>query len=54
MVWLDHLLLRGTRILINGRIIGWVAGQDFNAALLSVWLGDKPVTKSLKNELSGQ
>jgi hypothetical protein len=50
-VWLDHLPGKGTRVSINGQVSGWVPGQDFNAALLSVWLGPEPVTSSLKKAL---
>lgn len=53
VVWLDYLPGQGTRVTINGDAREWVVGQDFNAALLAVWLGKKPVTKSLKNDLLG-
>jgi len=51
VVWLDYLPEEGTRVTINGTIKGTVAGADFNAALLSVWLGEDPVTSSLKKAL---
>lgn len=50
-VWLDYVPGTGTRVTINGQQQGAVEGRDFNAALLSVWLGDEPVTQSLKKAL---
>jgi len=52
-VWLDYQPGEGTRVSINGELRGSVAGRDFNAALLSVWLGREPVTSSLKKALLG-
>lgn len=52
-VWLDYLPNQGTRVSINGEVQGLVPGADFNAALLSVWLGEEPVTSSLKKGLLG-
>ena len=50
-VWLDHLPGEGTRVSINGEVQGLVPGDDFNAALLAIWLGPEPVTGSLKKAL---
>ena len=52
--YLDYFPERGTRISINGDEKGWIEGVDFNSALLSVWLGNKPINKSLKNRLLGK
>ena len=52
-VWLDYLPGEGTRVTINGEVRGSVPGADFNSALLAVWLGDEPVTESLKHALLG-
>ncbi len=52
-IWLDYVPNEGTRVSINGELRGVVAGQDFNAALLSVWLGREPVTRALKKALLG-
>ena len=52
-VWLDYLPGEGTRVSINGEPRGMVPGADFNAALLAVWLGENPVTGSLKKALLG-
>jgi hypothetical protein len=44
----------GTRILVNGQPKGQpIAGEDFFAAVLSVWLGDKPADADLKKGLIG-
>jgi hypothetical protein len=52
-VELDYLPATGTRITINGERQGVVPGEDFNQALLKIWLGNSPVTKSLKRDLLG-
>lgn len=54
VVWLDYLPETGTRVTINGVDKGVIDGQDFSAALLNVWLGQKPVTDSLKGDLLGK
>ena len=53
IVLLDYLPGSGTRVKIKGKDIGVIAGADFNRALLSVWLGDEPVTLELKEALLG-
>ncbi|MCB1800816.1 MAG: chalcone isomerase family protein [Gammaproteobacteria bacterium] len=52
-VWLDFVPGRGTRVSINGQARGLVEGDDFNAALLSIWLGREPVSDTLKNAMLG-
>ncbi|TAJ77596.1 MAG: hypothetical protein EPO42_09730 [Gallionellaceae bacterium] len=49
----DWLPAAGTRIALNGAELGRIAGDDFYHALLSIWIGSKPVTASLKKELLG-
>lgn len=44
----------GTELSINGASRGRVPGADFFTALLSVWLGDHPADKTLKNALLGR
>ena len=53
-VVLDYVPGAGVKVTINGKRAGQVKGDDFAAALMSVWLGRKPVTKSLKAELLGK
>lgn len=44
----------GTRITVNGQARGAaIPGEDFFAAVLRIWLGDKPVDGSLKKALVG-
>lgn len=50
-IWLDYVPGRGTTVSVNGIRRGEIEGADFNAALLSVWLGPEPVSESLKKAL---
>jgi hypothetical protein len=43
----------GTRITVNGAAKGAIAGEDFNRALLRIWLGDNPADGDLKKGLLG-
>jgi hypothetical protein len=44
----------GTRITVNGQAKGAsIAGEDFFAAMLRIWLGDKPADADLKKGLLG-
>ena len=43
----------GTGVSINNELRGTVEGNDFFRALLKVWLGDRPVSKSLKQGMLG-
>jgi len=52
-VLLDYIPELGTRVTIKNQIKGVIKGADFNRALLSVWLGDDPVTEELKLSLLG-
>ncbi len=53
-VVLDYLPGTGVQVRINGDIRGVIKGSDFARALLSVWLGDEPVTDELKRALLGK
>jgi len=53
VVLLDYLPGTGTRVSIKGEEKGVIEGADFNRALLSVWLGDEPVTEELKDAMLG-
>lgn len=50
---LDYVPESGTRVIFAGDEKGVVPGKDFNDALLRIWLGDKPVNKTLKKKLLG-
>lgn len=50
-VLLDYLPGQGTRVTIKGKVKGIVEGEDFNQALLKIWLGDEPADEDLKNAM---
>ena len=55
VVTLDYLPDSGIRIAIDGAPRGKpIAGEDFYRALLKIWLGDKPVDRTLKAGMLGQ
>ena len=55
VIALDWMPGSGTRIVLNGEPRGKaIAGEDFYRALLRIWLGDIPVSDSLKKALLGQ
>lgn len=53
LISLDYIPGEGTHVTIKGVEKGVVPGGDFYQALLMVWLGDSPVSQSLKKELLG-
>ncbi len=53
VVLLDYIPQQGTRVTIKGELKGVIEGADFNRALLSVWLGEEPVTDELKDAMLG-
>jgi hypothetical protein len=53
VITLDYFPGEGTRVSINGAEKGRVAGDEFNRALLKIWLGDEPVSEDLKKGLLG-
>jgi len=54
IIRIAYLPDQGTEVRINNEWRGVVPGNDFFRALLKVWLGDKPVSKSLKQAMLGQ
>lgn len=55
VIALDWVPGSGTRVVLNGEPKGGaIAGEDFYRALLRIWLGDNPVSGSLKRALLGQ
>jgi len=55
VIALDWVPGSGTRIVLNGELRGKpIAGENFYRALLRIWLGDNPVSVSLKKALLGQ
>lgn len=53
VILIDYLPGSGTRITINGDVKTMIAGEDFNRALLRIWLGDKAADNSLKKGMLG-
>lgn len=46
---------RGTQLMLNNQALGQpIPGADFYRALLTIWLGDKPVQDDLKAALLGR
>lgn len=43
----------GTEFAHNNEVTGIIKGNDFAKALFSVWLGDKPFDKDLRNKILG-
>lgn len=54
IVVFDYLPGQGTRVRIKDNVKGLIPGKDFNDALLSIWLGKKPVGSSLKKDMLGR
>lgn len=54
VILLDYVPGSGTRVLVNNEAKGTVPGDDFNRALLRIWLGDQPADVSLKKAMLGQ
>lgn len=53
VITMDYLPGKGTEIDFNDVTIGMIEGSAFNAALLKVWLGARPVQENLKKKLLG-
>lgn len=54
-VVLDYTPEKGTQLLVNGSAKGApIPGEDFNRALLRIWLGAKPAQDDLKDGLLGK
>ena len=53
VIRIDYTPAAGTEVRINDDLRGSVEGNDFFRALLQVWLGPRPVSKSLKREMLG-
>ena len=52
-ILLDYVPGTGTRVLINGESKGMIPGEEFNRALLRIWLGDQPADAALKKAMLG-
>lgn len=55
VVALEFVPGHGTRVVINGEVRGnYIPNEEFYRALLTGWIGDKPVNEKLKRALLGQ
>jgi len=53
VILLDYLPGAGTRITVREDDKGTIAGEDFNRALLRIWLGEQPADAALKKAMLG-
>ena len=53
VIRLDYSPDQGTQVWINDQLMGTVEGNDFNRALLKIWLGSKPADGGLKKAWLG-
>lgn len=44
---------QGTTLSLNGEAVGTISGEDFAAAVFSIWLGPEPIDKKFKYALLG-
>ena len=51
---LNFIPTTGTNIIINGKTMGLVKGDDFFTAVLKIWLGDEPADSDLKTTMLGK
>jgi len=51
---IDYLPAVGTRVTINGTLRGAIPGEDFQRAVLKVWLGDDTADGGLKRGMLGE
>ncbi|GGP26409.1 chalcone isomerase family protein [Silvimonas amylolytica] len=54
LITLDFIPGQGTKVSVRGKAYPVIAGDDFAAAMLSIWLGAKPVQDNLKAALLGK
>ena len=54
VIRLDYSSDQGTQVWINDKLMGTVEGNDFNRALLKIWLGPKPADGGLKKAWLGK
>lgn len=53
VIRIDYTPAGGTEVFINDERQGSIEGNDFFRALLQVWLGSRPVSKALKQNMLG-
>ena len=50
---LTYIPGRGTELALNGKPKGLIEGEEFAAAVFSIWLGSKPINKTFKKQILG-
>ena len=50
---LTYLPGEGTRLSLNGKILGTISGDDFARAVFSIWLGANPIDETFRDQLLG-
>jgi hypothetical protein len=50
---LTYIPGRGTELALNGEPKGIIEGADFATALFSIWIGQKPIDESFKQQIMG-
>ena len=50
---LTYIPGRGTELALNGEPKGVIEGADFATALFSIWIGQKPIDESFKQQIMG-
>ncbi|MBW2514960.1 MAG: chalcone isomerase family protein [Deltaproteobacteria bacterium] len=50
---LDYFPGKGIELALNGNFLGFVTGADFASAVYAMWLGEKPMNNSFKQQLLG-
>ena len=51
---LTYIPGRGTELALNDKPKGVIEGADFAAAIFSIWLGQKPMNESFKEQILGR
>ena len=50
---LDYTPGKGTTLSLNGSPLGTIEGADYAAAYFAIWLGAKPISDTMRDELMG-
>jgi hypothetical protein len=50
---LTYIPDKGTELALNGSPKGVIEGEEFAAAVFSIWLGPRPINKSFKKQILG-
>ncbi len=51
---LNFIPATGTYVVINGKTMGLIEGDDFFTALLKIWIGEEPADDDLKEAMLGK